>query len=812
MRCRTLVLIGLLAAAPAGTALAQGIAGPPAENEREAMVRVLTHWDMGCSGASRGSWKNMAQSWYDEIVNGLPAPMGHGGACWYPDGFYHQSWVTFENGLIKNNYVVDSEFTDPGLVPWGRDYQHDKPDEVDAFMIATHGGSSGGASGSWTGSMLVDEAGSGDCGTFQGQMEFGDQDLEFLHLSSCASMDETDWHPDWSTSFKGLHQADGFHGIMYIHGDADWLNRYRDFADDSYVVPISLAWIDNMYRYKCAVIAQDPIILERQDQCPVARGVGYGQADAVDRMLAEQYDNVLSDPVNPTWQHVFYLAGCDPDGGGPLAGVVTECDPFHDGIPGSAATIPASLVAGAAAAGFADYRAQIDAALPPFDATVLAAPPGPAWMSGLTLAQVAAAVGDTPPSSMVSSPTRVQGSTPTQFYRIDTADGRVRYANLGRLFDWDTSPHTSWPPASAQSLVMSAFGALGLPTSEIDPAHCCRVDTLQGALFESIDPSETPSTRYDAEKMVTILRKVNGLPVLESMVRGSVSNTGQIARMLVRWPRFVLPAGMVLRSRAAVLDELAQHLTDVEFGRSVKMNAYLAYERTGAHYLPMAVMEYNDGESAEIVTAVLVALPPDPDKDGIGSTDNCPNRANADQADRDGDGDGDACDNCPDVVNPGQQDADSDGTGDACAIADGACVFRTGTCDDATAAQCAAVGGLYQGNGSGCAGVDALSLKFAPTDLLWTEGVAATGYDLVRGVLSRLRASGGDFAVSQIQCLANDTPGTTFPAAGTPLVGDAFFYLVRQVTPIGNGSYDSAGPDQVEGRDLEILSSGGDCP
>src|SRR5262245_24318178 len=83
------------ACVPAGSALAQGIAGPPAENEREAMVRVLTNWNMGCDAASRGPWKDMAQAWYDEITNGAAVPGGHGGGSWYADGFYHQTWLTF---------------------------------------------------------------------------------------------------------------------------------------------------------------------------------------------------------------------------------------------------------------------------------------------------------------------------------------------------------------------------------------------------------------------------------------------------------------------------------------------------------------------------------------------------------------------------------------------------------------------------------------------------------------------------------------------------------------------------------------------
>jgi MBG domain/Thrombospondin type 3 repeat len=73
---------------------------------------------------------------------------------------------------------------------------------------------------------------------------------------------------------------------------------------------------------------------------------------------------------------------------------------------------------------------------------------------------------------------------------------------------------------------------------------------------------------------------------------------------------------------------------------------------------------------------------PDGDGDGVPNTaDNCPNVANADQANLDGDAAGDACDpdddndgvadtidNCPMVANANQYDEDHDGTGDACEV------------------------------------------------------------------------------------------------------------------------------------------------
>jgi hypothetical protein len=55
-------------------------------------------------------------------------------------------------------------------------------------------------------------------------------------------------------------------------------------------------------------------------------------------------------------------------------------------------------------------------------------------------------------------------------------------------------------------------------------------------------------------------------------------------------------------------------------------------------------------------------------------------------------------------------------------------------------------------------------------------------------------------------------PGPPVTSTTVPLPGEAFFYLVRPVTLSGPGSYDSAGPGQIEGRDLEIADSGHGCP
>lgn len=261
-----------------------------AEEAKEVVVRAISKWDAGCDGGQRDSWDNMARAWYDEITDNWPWPWGHGSAAWAKDGFYH------------NGNIVDSDFTDADKVAWGNDLGNDRADDVDVMMVALHGGNAN--DNRWTGRVRVNEAGDGNCDTYQGSIVLGEagSDLEFLHLSSCFSMDQEDWWPAWSDTFKGLHQIHGFHGIMWISSAR--ADDYEDFADDAFDIPLVEAWYDNLY---------DTGIGDGDwDQCPVARGAGTSQNNLWSRMDHERYNNVYSDPTNPSWHGVVYIRGCDP--------------------------------------------------------------------------------------------------------------------------------------------------------------------------------------------------------------------------------------------------------------------------------------------------------------------------------------------------------------------------------------------------------------------------------------------------------------------------------------------------------------------
>jgi hypothetical protein len=96
--------------------------------------------------------------------------------------------------------------------------------------------------------------------------------------------------------------------------------------------------------------------------------------------------------------------------------------------------------------------------------------------------------------------------------------------------------------------------------------------------------------------------------------------------------------------------------------------------------------------------------------------------------------------------------------------------------------------------------------------LSWTNVAGATGYDVVRGSLVPLRASGGDFSVSTTSCVGNNLAATTIDHALAPTAGQGFWYVIRALSCGGNASYNSGSPKQVGSRDSEIAASPNACP
>jgi N-acetylneuraminic acid mutarotase len=94
----------------------------------------------------------------------------------------------------------------------------------------------------------------------------------------------------------------------------------------------------------------------------------------------------------------------------------------------------------------------------------------------------------------------------------------------------------------------------------------------------------------------------------------------------------------------------------------------------------------------------------------------------------------------------------------------------------------------------------------------WAPIAGATGYDVVSGSLTALRASDGNFTTGTLDCVEDDTAILSTTDTSTPAPGDGTWHLVRAVNCGGAGSYDETSGSQQGSRDAEIAASPEACP
>ena len=289
---RILLCLLIAAAGAGGVAVHNAQAGP---GSNEAHLYAITDWPAACPAGSRSLWDDMGLAWYDEITD---SGFSIGSWClWGHCNDYFSRDRQMINGSIKANL-----FADTSLVAWGQDASY--LDEADAAMICTHGGDD---SDYWSGSMR-EKDGSNDCGiNARTEMKIGDSDLEFLHLSSCHSLDDNMIPKAYTLFSKSgatakLHQLDGFHGCMWI--GSSFVDDYEDFADDAFDMSIGLAWALNMYREN---------VNGQWTQCPISYAVGRTADDCINRLTTERYNSIKSDPTAIGYYCYYYYPDCRPD-------------------------------------------------------------------------------------------------------------------------------------------------------------------------------------------------------------------------------------------------------------------------------------------------------------------------------------------------------------------------------------------------------------------------------------------------------------------------------------------------------------------
>ncbi|MCK5726689.1 MAG: hypothetical protein KAH22_07695 [Thiotrichaceae bacterium] len=260
----------------------------------EAQMYVITDWVNECSANDVSHWDNMITLWYNEIDN-------HG---WYHQG--HQ----FINGDINSKLFCDPDTNIKGC----NDAQH--IDSADVAMLGFHGAD---LNNHWQGNLRRKNANTAQPCKINAaekaggkEMMVGDWNMEFLHLSSPNSMDDDNIPSthylfsdpsDSQGNSRRLHQANGFHGFMWVGHCCD--KQYEDFANDAFAVSIRESWMDNMFASG---------INGNSTQCPVAYGIGKNRKDCFNRLDNERYNNIFPDPKEKNYYCYYYYDGCNPEG------------------------------------------------------------------------------------------------------------------------------------------------------------------------------------------------------------------------------------------------------------------------------------------------------------------------------------------------------------------------------------------------------------------------------------------------------------------------------------------------------------------
>ena len=96
----------------------------------------------------------------------------------------------------------------------------------------------------------------------------------------------------------------------------------------------------------------------------------------------------------------------------------------------------------------------------------------------------------------------------------------------------------------------------------------------------------------------------------------------------------------------------------------------------------------------------------------------------------------------------------------------------------------------------------------------WTVDDEAQSYDVIRGDLDVLRATGGDYTSAVSACVASHSIAQSASDSVLPSAGQGWFYVLRSryAGALDPGTWDDGTPGQQGSRDAEIATSANGCP
>ncbi|GJQ45258.1 MAG: hypothetical protein DWB56_16520 [Candidatus Jettenia sp.] len=216
-----------------------------------------------------------------------------------------------------------------------------------------------------------------------------------------------------------------------------------------------------------------------------------------------------------------------------------------------------------------DYSALIRESLPVWDESVLNAPKQKLWTERASIQLLTEAVRDKVPEKAEKESFQDK----ERKLQIEKDRGYVRYINANRGYKHGVSPTKAVAKDQAEKMIVEAVKTIGVPEDELKGPGVSTVLSQGGSVQE-----KTRDEAFAREQLVYIERNVNNLPVFASEIKGAISNSGEISRLLVKWPDFFLADVQKLRPQDQVINDIVTQIQDAMQGRPVlSVNMKLAY-------------------------------------------------------------------------------------------------------------------------------------------------------------------------------------------------------------------------------------------
>lgn len=357
------------------------------------------------------------------------------------------------------------------------------------------------------------------------------------------------------------------------------VSDYKNFAEDAFDMSISLAWLENMYRDDINGTIQ---------QCPVAYGVGSDRDDSWNRLLSEQYDNILNDPPNKNYVSVLYICNCDPD--------CEDLCGIHSGLKQKV-----KLQKKEAVKLSYDYLKLINKSLPKFDKRILKVPKQKDyWLEKIGFEQILKAMNDDLELKNIKNTNYQEVHEQGRVIKLDRSKGYLRYIHQGRQYQHEKFPKTAIDSLRASQIVKEVVTKLSMVDITL------RFLRMRGICASGAE-NKPRFTRdqFTVELFATVERRINDYPVLNSSAQFSISNNGEISRARIKWPQFNMRNNLEFKSREYLVNEILSQLETIANGKPISLRIELAYipqEDEKISFIPGLVVAVNDNISPVVFT------------------------------------------------------------------------------------------------------------------------------------------------------------------------------------------------------------------